>query len=545
MVREQLLLLLLATAVPLACGGETFRRERDRDDAGEGGSDSGGASGKAGGGSSGTGSGMAGSGNAGFGPGGSGGSGGGDGGTGMSQGGSQAAGSAGTVSGAAGDPNPSEGGEAGTTGGGGGTAGTGGSGGLPIVDPQPGPGAAQDLPSGDTLNSTPPVVVALGDGVVIAGYTRDPAFLGLQAFEEGHVAEVFAARLDHAGQVLWTTLLPGSAIPSEIALDPQGDIVIVAPYLADRQFTIYMGSSTNDLYVAKLRPTGDIVYARDIPFDSSTIPYGMTVAPDGSIYVVGGCQNPDMSNNFFALLAKYDADGNESWTKKFVHTGTWASADGVAVLANGDVAITGGFNGTIDFGGQPLTTEAVYETYSMSNGFLATFAPNGDHLGSARFGGDIFDRGTDLVALSDGDLLLAGQISGIVTLGGKTAEGHDGEGSPFVARLDPTGTADWFEVAAARGLPYDLEVDPDEGLIHLAGFFSGNHFLFEFGPNGEHALAATVPGTDIWSYSLAVDSTRSLWLSGAYRYDVDFGAGAAFMAEDRGVFLVRLERQTP
>jgi hypothetical protein len=47
----------------------------------------------------------------------------------------------------------------------------------------------------------------------------------------------------------------------------------------------------------------------------------------------------------------------------------------------------------------------------------------------------------------------------------------------------------------------------------------------------------------IWSNDIAVDSAGSLWVSGGFQYAIDFGKGISLSAVDKGVFLVRLERQ--
>jgi hypothetical protein len=48
-----------------------------------------------------------------------------------------------------------------------------------------------------------------------------------------------------------------------------------------------------------------------------------------------------------------------------------------------------------------------------SNGFIARFTPEGEHVESTRFGGTDYANGKDLVALSDSDLLVSGSMSGI------------------------------------------------------------------------------------------------------------------------------------
>jgi hypothetical protein len=537
MVRESLLVGFFVCALPLACGGETLRRQRDRDVSGAAGDDDGGGQG----GSAGLSAGRAGAaGRAGSASGGA---------AGSSGGGASGSGGAGNAAGTTSPAGSGEGGEGATSGSGGnagsgGSAGSGGnagSGGLGFVNPVPAPGSLHDLASGDTLNSTPPVLLRFEDGLLIAGYTSDPALAGV-AFATDQVAETFVARLDHTGDRLWSKPLPGSGVPIAMKLDPEGNIVIVAAYLPDRTQPISSSFSTDDLYLAKLRPNGDTIYARDIPYDSGVVPYGLVVDAEGASYVCGGYFSPDSSGRILTFLAKYDPDGDEVWVKKIPHTGTWASADGIALLANGDVAITGGFNGTIDFGGGALSTLAVSGTSMGSNGFIARFTPGGEHVESTRFGGTLYDSGKDLVALSDGDLLVSGSMSGISEIGGKTADGA--EGSPFVARLDPEGAARFVAIAHTSGTPYALVADPDEQTFHLTGWFGQNYFLWEFGADGEVGRGAGVNGSLIWSHDIAVDSLGSLWVSGGFQYAVDFGNGISLTAADKGVFLVRLERET-
>ena len=536
MVRESLFVGFLVCALPLACG-ESSRRQGDRDVSGAGGDDDGGGKG----GSAGLSAGRAGAaGRAGSASGGA---------AGSSGGGASASGGAGNAAGMTSAAGSGEGGEGATSesGGSAGSAGgagrSGSGGGLGFVDPAPAPGSLHDLPTGDTLNSTPPILLRFEDGLLIAGYTSDPALAGLEAFATDQVAESFVARLDRTGERLWSKPLPGSGVPIAMKLDPEGNIVIVAAYLPDRTRAINSSFSTNDLYLAKLRPNGDMVYARDIPYDDGVVPYGLVVDAEGASYVCGGFIISDGTGSIFTFLAKYDPDGDEVWVKKIAHTGTWASADGIALLANGDIAITGGFNGTIDFGGGELTTLAMSESSSPgSNGFIARFTPEGEHVESTRFGGTVYDSGKDLVALSDGDLLVSGSMIGISEIGGKMADGA--EGSPFVARLDPEGAARWVAIAHTSGAPYGLVADPDEQTFHLTGWFGQNTFLYEFGPNGEVGRGFSVNGSLIWSNDIAVDSAGSLWVSGGFQYTIEFENGISLTAPDKGVFLVRLERET-
>lgn len=430
-----------------------------------------------------------------------------------------------------------EAGSAGQAGAGGASAGAGGV--TPVVDPVPPPDSTWDLPTGDPLNSTPPVLAPLGDGVVIAGSTSDPRLAGLESFAGDATSEAFVAALDRDGQPRWSTALLDAGMPQAIAVAPGGDIVVVAANLPDATL-VSPGFYGDQTLIARLSPDGDLHYARAVDFESAVL--SVAVAPGGDIYVAGGEISPNGVDTASVLLARYDAEASEIWLERYPHAGSSALAEAVAVTAGGDVVITGYFNGSLSFGGETLTTLASLDQFLMPNGFLARFSADGDHVRSQRFGGTVFDGGTRLHALTSGDLLLGGFLSGSATLAGrKVVAGEDG--SPFLARLDDTDQALWVSLAGT-GSARALAVDPGESLFHLAGDLGPGRWFAEFRADGALALnAPRPPGESFFTTSLAVDSALGLWLSGGFMGSADFGNGNLLSSDGAGVYLVRLERE--
>ncbi len=468
----------------------------------------------------------------------------------------------GTSSGGAGTGGASSGGAAtggaGTGGAGTGGAGTGGTssggsstgGGSTVpaagyVDPVPAEGSSWDYLSGDPLNSTPPLLARFGDGVVIAGATQDPELAGLEAFDPDIESEAFVARLDHGGQLLWSQPLSAAGLPWGLRVDAEDNTVVVAPYLPNTT-RIMPSTYADSMYLAKLDATGEFVFEEELPFEDGRLGYALAVSDDGSIYIAG--MRYDDSFNPYVMIAKYDGMGNEQWVDLHPHEGSTAYARGADVAPNGDLVITGSFNGTFDLGGGPLTTTAYLDGYGMPVGFVARFTPEGEHVWSYNFGGPVFDLGMHVLALSDGDLLLGGKLSSEATVGGISVSADVDEGQGFIARLDGGGDARWVTLTPALGSTQFLATDPDETLFHAVGQYGGPDyvgadFLFEYDALGNQILRASVLSGAVRTTSVAVDGLSSLWVSGAFTDSVDFGNDNLLSSSEAGVFLVRLDRE--
>ena len=100
------------------------------------------------------------------------------------------------------------------------------------------------------------------------------------------------------------------------------------------------------------------------------------------------------------------------WSARF---GDAEYQDGLSVALDGlgNTIITGAFEGTVDFGGGPLTSEGNIEAY------VAKFDPAGNHLWSQRFGGP--DGGATVRGVTTdaaGNIFVTGDFGGTVDFGG-------------------------------------------------------------------------------------------------------------------------------
>ena len=418
-------------------------------------------------------------------------------------------------------------------------------------------GLATAIASGDPLNSTTPVIAALADGIVLAGASSDPAVVGVSQFDAGIVSEAFLARWQHNGQAMWSVPLIPAGLPAGIAVDPSGDIVVTAAYLPG--FTMVSPDIVGpDLYLGKFTPTGTTVYEKhlvltgSISQNDSISEGGLAVDSTGAIYIAGGIVRSTTQQDI--LLVKYDSSGNQVWIKTFAGDppGSGGEVDVTSItIATGDeVVITGGFTGHFDFGGGALA-DVSDAGFAPLVGFIARFTASGTYVSSAAFGGPTFNLGGAVTATSSGDVLLSGLVTGPVTLGGVSVPADTTNGSAFLARLDRMNAAHWATVAATTGTqPIGRAIAIDSASrAHLTGQFGGELLVDNFTTDTGTALAnvsATTSdaGAGANGYSLAVDSTQSLWVAGTFDTQATFGS-FVLTGSSAGVFVARLDPGGP
>jgi hypothetical protein len=220
------------------------------------------------------------------------------------------------------------------------------------------------------------------------------------------------AKLDAGGGTVWSRWLEsddGAVRAGALAVDAGGDLLVSGVFLG-----------TNDF------GTGPLT----------------AVSPHGDVFV-----------------ARLDPQGSAVWVRQFTATNGFEvyGGPGLAVGPSGEVVVTGSFEGTVDFGGGPLTSFGL-------DIFVVRLAPSGETLWSERFGGpgNTLDEVASVAVSPTGEILLAGDYEGALDFGnGPLSFSH---GGTFVAALDAEGKARWSHALPAAcgfgGCPVRVAYDP-------------------------------------------------------------------------------------
>jgi hypothetical protein len=241
---------------------------------------------------------------------------------------------------------------------------------------------------------------------------------------------------------------------------------------------------------------------------------------------------------------------------KFLGDGANEDVGGVAVDRSGNVFYTGTFQGTIDFGGGPLTAVGM-----SSDIYLAKYDPTGKYLWASRFGDMQVQQSTGIAVDAQGDATITGANYGVLDFGtGTPLTAAAGQNAPdiFVAKFDPTGKALWAKgygdpgtqsgqsvAADAKGnlaVTGSMQQTTDFGMGVLTSAGMDDIFLLKLDPNGNTLWAQRYgDATEQFGYFVAFDPSGDEVLVGDFQGSVDVGMGALISAGMYDVLLAKLD----
>lgn len=227
-----------------------------------------------------------------------------------------------------------------------------------------------------------------GEDLVVAGGvfgTVDLGDLGADPLGSAGLTDVFVARFDAAGEVLWARRFGGAGdqLATSVAVDPFGNIVVAGAF-------------------------------------SGALDFG------------GDALDAD-PNSGATFLAKLDGAGQPLAARAF---GPGVSLPSVGVDGGGNIVLTGQMEGSVDFGLGPI------ESAGFMDVFVARFDPALKPLVIRRFGDS--SPQTLIASAVDpaGDVVLTGFSKGGIDFGAGPLFAPGGSGC-FAAKLDAEGAVVW------------------------------------------------------------------------------------------------------
>ncbi len=333
---------------------------------------------------------------------------------------------------------------------------------------------------GDTSDQTGTSVAADGAGsVFLTGYFAGSVDFGGGLLTSAGFNDIFLAKFDAAGNHLWSKRFGDTSdqTGSSLAVDGTGDVLLTGSFSGAVDFGggPLTAAGNNDIFLAKLDSAGNHVWSKRFGDASSQGGYGVAVDGAGNALLTGyfngsadfgggGLLSAGFSDIF---LAEFDPAGNHLWSKRFgdadIQTGLSVAADG-----SGNALLTGWFDGSVDFGGTPMSASGAADI------FLAKFGPAGNHLWSKHFGGASELKVASLAVDGAGNALLTGELSSSVDFGGGPLTSA-GLSDIFLAKFDPAGSHLWSERFgdAASQSGYSIAAS-GAGHVLITGYFAGS-----------------------------------------------------------------------
>mgnify|MGYP000456978123 FL=1 len=226
----------------------------------------------------------------------------------------------------------------------------------------------------------------------------DPVGTGMIVQSAGD-HDAFIQKLDSNGNHQWTLTFGGTGFDNanKISFDQHGNILVIGLFSDTLSISNknLISNGKQDVYFAKIRPTGTVVWAYSIGGTGADRGTDIVSTLDNNLLVCGDFENrlslrpnsaqPLVNSNGLkdAFLISVDSNGVFQWGQ------TWGGANNdlpSAVLMDSSEMIMclGNFFGQVDF--DPGTGSSVGDSKSGEDGFISYFDKRGNFIDFQQFG---------------------------------------------------------------------------------------------------------------------------------------------------------------
>ena len=373
--------------------------------------------------------------------------------------------------------------------------------------------------------------------VFVTGSFSTTNFLGSSNLISSGLTDIFIAKHSPSGSLLWARQAGGTGYDEGrgIVADNAGNVYVTGHFQDTASFgaTNLTSSGQSDVFVAKYDPDGNLVWVRRVGGNDFDEGHAIALDTAGNIYLTGtfdknatfGSAGTLMNNSGTSdiFVAKVDPLGDFVWALK-AGGGEEDNGAGIALDAFGNVYVTGFFAGTATFESTNLTSRG---GDTMRDGFLAKYNSNGALIWVQQLGGNNGDEAKAVATDLAGNAVITGSftLSGLFGTNNLVGNGKD----IFIARFDGSGNNLWARQAGGNDAIYGdggegISTDPS-GNIYATGFFSG---MASFGTN-----VLTTSGFDDAFVSKCDTNGNVIWVRQAGGNLLDAGYGIALAGPER------------
>jgi hypothetical protein len=350
----------------------------------------------------------------------------------------------------------------------------------------------------------------------------------------------------------WNTFL-GSETDDQafgIALDPAGNVYVAGASDATWGSPLTAHHGGYDIFVAKLDSDGNLVWNTFFGGSDNEFASGIAVDAAGNLYLTGATYETwaspirGFSGIVDAFAAKIDSTGTLLWNT-FLGSAADDSGNAVAVDGRGNVYVSG------------YSSAAWGSPVAAHNGGYDAFVAKLDADGALAWNTFLGSSGSDQANAVAVDALENVYVAGFSTATwGSPVRAFDGTvDSGFAAKLDSTGALSWNTflgggAATASGITVDAT-----GNVYVTGFcqysswgspvrpFSGNQdgYAAKLDANGTltwNTFLGAVDATTA-SYAVAVDGSGHVYLGGVS--DASWGSPVRPFTDGYQVFAAQLD----
>lgn len=344
--------------------------------------------------------------------------------------------------------------------------------------------------------------------IYCAGRFKGPAVFGNNTLVSSTPADVFLAKYDTYGQVMWAKRIGANGSSLGLAVEPTGNAFLVARDSGTVDFGSF-ALTNSAAFIAKYDSAGNLVWAREsVPSEA------IAVGSNGAVCVTGTS----------GVLAKYDQFGSLVWSRAF------PKGKAIALDQRENIFVTGLGAGTFD--GITLTNSG-----GDIDAFVARCDPSGKVVWMHQPGGVQCEFGSG-IALDGYNNVYVTSIAG-------TGNGEQGltvgatvltNACTFVAKYDCAGNALWGLAPITPGIAGIFCIAfAAPTRIYVAGGFSqfatfGGTTLVGEQSDLNRSIFAAMLGGDYDTPAATLDSVLSP-ATGRLQFNVTGATGLTYIVE--------------
>lgn len=377
---------------------------------------------------------------------------------------------------------------------------------------------------------------------------------------------------------------------TDTALDSSGNIYAVGSFQGTSDVnpgptaTNLVSAGDTDIFVMKLDPSGDLVWAHGFGASGADQANAVSVDSSGNVFVTGYYSgtvdfnpSPSTANNLVtagawdAFVLKLSSTGAFAWAESFGSASGNDSGTAIAVDSSGNPVVSGFFTGTVDFDPHPGSTASL--TASTGRIFIVRLLSSGGASTMARnVGGSSNDESSSIAVDSSGATYLVGQFQGSSDFdpsGATQLLTSAGSTDAFMIKLSLAGALVWAQQIGsssadlARSVALDssgnvtlsgdfrdtVDFNPDSsGIFNLTAAGISDAFVVQLGSNGSFRWARHIGGTNIeHGRSITLDNSGNVYLTGRFHgsnADFDPSPTSTFALSSAGgadVYVLKLD----
>jgi pimeloyl-ACP methyl ester carboxylesterase len=407
------------------------------------------------------------------------------------------------------------------------------------------------------------VAVDVSGHAYVAGHFNSAIMvIGTTTLSNAGGSDIFLAKYDAAGGILWATSIGGTGadVATAIALDTAGNVYTTGYFSGTVDFDPGAGahplsSTGNSVFILKLDTSGAFVWAKSVGRATAS---SVAVDASGNVYTTGsfsGCAavdfdpgpeayfmtsagNPSDGCTSDLFVSKLDSAGGFLWAWQF---GGVADDSGISIATDADqnVHVTGTHSTNTPSGSSWCSS-----CYNVN--IVLKLDAFGALLWQRQLGGADAVTSYSIALDASGSVYTAGQFTGTVDFdpgAGSYELTTSSYANGFVSKLDAAGDFVWAKALGGSGalvignsiavdssgsvhatgtFEYTADFDPGLGVFDLTANW-WDVFLFRLDPSGQFVWARSMGGTDSDSgNAIALDPSGTVYAAGYFRRTVDF-----------------------